>query len=97
MNGSSTGGLAFFRRVLSSGTSPQISAPSRRLYNFRVPIRFCDDLGFILAEDFYRYNPAKLPNPIEWVNKREIGLMLLSRVSESFAFGRPMGRSFVVS
>ncbi len=42
------------------------------LYNFRVPIRFCDDLGFFLAEDFYWFNPAKLPSPIEWVNKRKL-------------------------
>jgi DNA modification methylase len=25
-----------------------------------------------LAEDFYWFNPAKLPSPIEWVNKRKI-------------------------
>ncbi len=32
----------------------------------------CDELGFHLAEDFYWYNPSKLPSPIEWVNKRKI-------------------------
>jgi DNA modification methylase len=29
-------------------------------------------LGFILAEDFYWFNPSKLPSPIEWVNKRKL-------------------------
>jgi site-specific DNA-methyltransferase (cytosine-N4-specific) len=29
-------------------------------------------MGFHLAEDFYWFNPAKLPSPIEWVNKRKI-------------------------
>jgi DNA modification methylase len=58
--------------VLDLGGAYQKGVPSRSLYNFRVPIKFCDDLGFFLAEDFYWYNPAKLPSPIEWVNKRKI-------------------------
>jgi site-specific DNA-methyltransferase (cytosine-N4-specific) len=32
----------------------------------------CDDCGFNLAEEFFWHNPAKLPSPIEWVNKRKI-------------------------
>ncbi len=58
--------------VLDLGGAYQKGAPTRSLYNFRIPIRFCDDLGFFLAEDFYWFNPAKLPSPIEWVNKRKI-------------------------
>jgi DNA modification methylase len=58
--------------VLDLGGAYQKGVPTRSLYNFRIPIRFCDDLGFHLAEDFYWYNPAKLPSPIEWVNKRKI-------------------------
>ena len=58
--------------VLDLGGSYEKGTPSRSLYNFRVPIKFCDDLGFFLAEDFYWYNPSKLPSPIEWVNKRKI-------------------------
>lgn len=58
--------------VLDLGGAYQKGVPSRSLYNFRVPIKFCDDLGFFLAEDFYWFNPAKLPSPIEWVNKRKI-------------------------
>ena len=58
--------------VLDLGGAYQAGRPSRSLYNFRVLIRFCDDLGFHLAEDFYWFNPAKLPSPIEWVNKRKI-------------------------
>src|SRR6266496_4112225 len=46
--------------------------PARSLYNFRVPISFCDEIGFFLAQDFYWFNPSKLPSPIEWVNKRKI-------------------------
>ena len=58
--------------VLDLGGAYQKGAPTRSLYNFRIPIHFCDALGYYLAEDFYWHNPAKLPSPIEWVNKRKI-------------------------
>lgn len=58
--------------VLDLGGAYQRGRPVRSLYNFRVLIRFCDDLGFRLAQEFFWYNPAKLPSPIEWVNKRKI-------------------------
>lgn len=58
--------------VLDLGGSYRSGVPSRSLYNFRVLLAFCDDIGFHLAEDFYWFNPAKLPSPIEWVNKRKI-------------------------
>jgi site-specific DNA-methyltransferase (cytosine-N4-specific) len=58
--------------VVDLGGSYERGTPSRSLYNFRVLIKFCDDLGFFLAEDFYWFNPSKLPSPIEWVNKRKL-------------------------
>ncbi len=59
--------------VLDLGGAYERGSPTRSLYNFRVLLRFCDDLGFILAEDFYWHNPSKLPSPIiEWVNKRKL-------------------------
>lgn len=58
--------------VLDLGGAYRSGAPSRSLYNFRVLIAFCDEIGFHLAEDFYWFNPSKLPSPIEWVNKRKI-------------------------
>jgi site-specific DNA-methyltransferase (cytosine-N4-specific) len=58
--------------VLDLGGAYRSKIPSRSLYNFRVLLAFCDTIGFHLAEDFYWYNPAKLPSPIEWVNKRKI-------------------------
>lgn len=58
--------------VLDLGGSYEKGVPARSLYNFRVLIAFCDDVGFRLAEDFYWYNPSKLPSPIEWVNKRKL-------------------------
>lgn len=58
--------------VLDLGGAYQKGFPTRSLYNFKVLIHFCEDLGFHLAEDFYWFNPSKLPSPIEWVNKRKI-------------------------
>src|SRR5438094_713730 len=58
--------------VLDLGGAYQKGVPSRSLYPFRVVTRFCDELGFVLAEDFYWFNPSKLPSPIEWVIKRKL-------------------------
>lgn len=58
--------------VLDLGGAYQKGVPARSLYNFRVLLHLCDDLGFTLAEDFYWYNPSRLPGPIEWVNKRKL-------------------------
>ena len=58
--------------VLDLGGAYEKGVPARSLYNFRVLLKFCDELGFTLAEDFYWYNPSKLPSPIEWVNKRKL-------------------------
>lgn len=46
--------------------------PVRSLYQYRLLIRMCDEAGYRLAEEFFWYNPSKLPSPIEWVNKRKI-------------------------
>ncbi|GIW03510.1 MAG: methyltransferase [Thermomicrobiales bacterium] len=58
--------------VLDLGGTYQRGVPIRSLYQYRVLLRFCDELGFYLAEEFFWHNPSKLPSPIEWVNKRKI-------------------------
>src|SRR3972149_5419850 len=58
--------------VLDLGGAYKKGVPVRSLYNFRIPIRLCDEVGFFLAEDFYWFNPSKLPSPIEWGNKRKL-------------------------
>jgi site-specific DNA-methyltransferase (cytosine-N4-specific) len=58
--------------VLDLGGAYQRGAPIRSLHNFRVLLRLCDECGFFLAEEFFWHNPAKLPSPIEWVNKRKL-------------------------
>lgn len=58
--------------VVDLGGAYRKGVPVRSLYNFRVLIKFCDEIGFHLAEEFFWFNPSKLPSPIEWVNKRKI-------------------------
>ena len=58
--------------VLDLGGAYQRGRPVRSLHSFRVLLEFCDNLGYRLAEEFFWHNPAKLPSPIEWVNKRKI-------------------------
>lgn len=58
--------------VLDIGGAYEKGMPVRSLYNFRVAIYLCEEVGFFLAQDFYWFNPSKLPSPIEWVNKRKL-------------------------
>lgn len=58
--------------VLDLGGAYQRGLPVRSLYQYKVLLQFCEELGFFLAEEFFWHNPSKLPSPIEWVNKRKI-------------------------
>lgn len=58
--------------VLDLGGAYLEGKPARSLYNFEVLLRMSEEAGFFLAEDFYWFNPSKLPSPIEWVNKRKL-------------------------
>ncbi|TFD01403.1 site-specific DNA-methyltransferase [Cryobacterium sandaracinum] len=58
--------------VIDIGGAYEKGRPTRSLHQFRALLAFVDVLGFHLAEEFYWHNPAKLPSPIEWVNKRKI-------------------------
>lgn len=58
--------------VIDLGGAYQRGLPVRSLYNYKVLILFCEQLGYYLAEEFFWYNPARLPSPIEWVNKQKI-------------------------
>jgi len=58
--------------VIDLGGAYQRGRPVRSLHNFRVLLEYCDTVGYELAEEFFWHNPAKLPSPIEWVNKRKI-------------------------
>jgi DNA modification methylase len=58
--------------VLDLGGAYVKGRPVRSLHNYQVLLRLCNEFGFRLAEEFFWHNPAKLPSPIEWVNKRKI-------------------------
>lgn len=58
--------------VLDLGGAYQRGVPVRSLHPYRVLLKMCDEVGFHLAEEFFWHNPAKLPCPIEWVNKRKL-------------------------
>jgi len=58
--------------VIDIGGAYEQGQPSYSLYQFRVLLKLCDEIGFFLAQPFYWHNPSALPAPIEWVNKRKI-------------------------
>jgi len=60
--------------VVEVGGAFKKGIPERSDYQFKLLSRLVDeDEGAMhLAQDFYWYNPAKLPNPTEWVNIRKI-------------------------
>lgn len=71
---------AEFHRVLKDNGSLVIDIggawnkgyPTRNLYHFKLLIMLCEEFGFHLAQDFYWWNPSKLPTPAEWVTVRRI-------------------------
>ena len=56
--------------VMDFGSSWTPGSATKNLYEYRILIKFCDEIGFHLAQDFFWWNPSKLPTPTEWVNKR---------------------------
>lgn len=68
------------RRLLTSDGSLVIDlggvwnkgTPTKSLYQYRLIVALCDQLGYHFAQDFYWHNPAALPAPAEWVNVRRI-------------------------
>jgi site-specific DNA-methyltransferase (cytosine-N4-specific) len=69
-----------FHRILSRSGSLVIDLggawkpgfPIRSLYHFKLLIMLCEEFGFHLAQEFYWWNPSKLPSPAEWVNIRRV-------------------------
>lgn len=69
-----------FRRLLKPDGSLVIDLggaylpgyPTRTLYQYELLIRLCKELNFFLAQEFYHFNPSKLPTPAEWVTVRRI-------------------------
>ncbi len=58
--------------VLNLGGAWQAGSPIRSLYHYRTLLALVDEVGFDLAQEFFWFNPAKMPAPAEWVNVRRI-------------------------
>ena len=58
--------------VLNLGGAWQAGSPIRSLYHYRTLLTLVDEVGFDLAQEFFWFNPAKMPAPAEWVNVRRI-------------------------
>jgi len=69
-----------FKRILKPSGSLVIDIggawipgqPTRSLYHFELAIMLCREFGFYLAQEFFWWNPSKLPSPAEWVTVRRI-------------------------
>ena len=58
--------------VIDLGGAWKPGKPVRSLYHFKLLIMLCEEYEFHLAQEFYWWNPSKLPTPAEWVNVRRI-------------------------
>ncbi len=58
--------------VIDIGGSWVPGQPTRSLYHYELLIMLCKEYGFHLAQEFFWWNPSKLPSPAEWVNIRRI-------------------------
>ena len=86
-----------FMRVLSDTGSLVIDVggaylpggPQRSTYHFELVVELAQH--FELCQEFYWYNPAKLPSPAEWVNVRRIRVK--DSVDPVYWFARDAGRT----
>ena len=55
--------------VIDLGGAWESGQPAKSLYAFELLIGLCrrPNRSFVLAQDFYWYNPARLPSPAQWV------------------------------
>jgi site-specific DNA-methyltransferase (cytosine-N4-specific) len=57
--------------VIDIGGSWIKGIPAKTVYQYKLLMRLCEN-GFYLAQEFYHYNPARLPTPAEWVTIRRL-------------------------
>lgn len=58
--------------VIDIGGSWNPGQPTRSLYHYELLIMLCREFKFHLAQEFFWWNPARLPTPAEWVTVRRI-------------------------
>jgi site-specific DNA-methyltransferase (cytosine-N4-specific) len=71
--------VPYFKQILEPNGSLVIDIggtwikgmPAKSTYQYKLLLKLCEN-GFYLAQEFYHYNPAKLPTPAEWVTIRRL-------------------------
>jgi site-specific DNA-methyltransferase (cytosine-N4-specific) len=58
--------------VIDIGGAWKKGNPTRSLYQFKLLLTLCEEVGLHLAQDLYWFRPAALPTPAEWVAVRRI-------------------------
>lgn len=58
--------------VVDIGGSWVPGQPTKSLYHYELLICLCREFGYHLAQEFFWWNPARLPTPAEWVTVRRI-------------------------
>jgi site-specific DNA-methyltransferase (cytosine-N4-specific) len=58
--------------VLNIAGSWNKGSPTKSLYQYKLLIALVEEVGFHLAQEFFWYNPAKMPVPAEWVTVRRV-------------------------
>lgn len=88
--------------VLELGGAWKRGSGTRSLYQYQLLIQLCEQ--FHLAQEFYWYNPSKLPTPAEWVTIRRTRvkdavttLWWLSKTEEPQADNRRILRPYSAS
>lgn len=66
--------------VLNVGSAWNPGSPTRSIYTYKLLVALVEQVGLHLAQEFFWYNPAKMPVPAEWVTVRRI------RVKDSVEF-----------
>lgn len=58
--------------VIDIGGAWKKGTPTRSIYQFKLLVALCEELGLHLAQEFYWFRPATLTVPAEWVAVRRI-------------------------
>lgn len=60
--------------VIDLGGAWEAGQPVKSIYQFELLVTLCrrPKRPFVLAQDFYWYNPARLPSPAQWVTVKRV-------------------------
>ena len=58
--------------VIDMGGGWNRGQPTRSLVHLKLPIMLVEEYDFVLCQEFYWWNPSKLPTPAEWVTVRRV-------------------------